>query len=182
MATEENITRLRAELLAVLFRAGERVDEEKLCEFFEVGKEELSRVVVWLKERVNPLGLEILRAGGGYRLVTHPDAFHTLQSFFSEIKETMLSHQALEVLAIIAYKQPVTRCEIEEIRKKDCSSVIHSLLAKRLIRVKGRDRGPGRPYLYVTTPLFLETFGLSSLEELPKMDLTKFEEKMRTTE
>ena len=178
MEQDQNISRLKAELLAVLFRAGERVDEERLCEFFGLGKEELSNVVAWIRERINPLGLEILRAGGGYRLVTHPDAFHTLQSFFSEIKETMLSHQALEVLAIIAYKQPVTRCEIEEIRKKDCSSVIHSLLAKRLIRVKGRDKGPGRPYLYVTTPFFLETFGLSSLDELPKVDLGKVEEKL----
>lgn len=158
-----------AELVAVLFRAGRVVAADKLAQHFSWRPEELSLAVDEANRRLEPLGLLISFAAGGYRLTTMPEVYHTVRSFFTELRESGLTPQSMEVLAIIAYRQPVTRTDVEEIRQVNSESSIRSLLQRRLIKVRGRSNQPGRPFVYVTTNHFLETFGLSSLDDLPAM-------------
>lgn len=172
--TEER--RVREEVAAILFRAGRVVPAEQLAEHFGVSTTTLSRAIEEIRGTLNPLGLEITYAAGGYKLVTHPLVYHSLRAFFTEVREAGLSPQALEVLAIIAYRQPVTRVQIESLRGVSSESTLHSLLARGLIKIKARADLPGRPFLYATTSRFLETFGLASLDDLPKKDLGSLEE------
>ncbi|OGK11125.1 MAG: SMC-Scp complex subunit ScpB [Candidatus Riflebacteria bacterium RBG_13_59_9] len=160
------------ELVAVLFRAGRVVPAGKLAEHFNCKPHELALAADEANAALNSLGLQISFVAGGYRLTTHAEAYHGVREFFTEIRESALTQQALEVLAIVAYRQPVTRVEVEEIRQVNSESPLHSLLQRRLIKVKGRGEQAGRPFLYVTTGRFLEVFGMASLEDLPKIDLT----------
>ncbi len=171
----ETFQRIKEEIVGILFRDGGTVSAQKLCEHFGVEAVELSSAIEEVRKVLNDVGLEITFSAGGYRLTTHSRVFHALRQFFTDVKDSTLSYQALEVIAIIAYKQPITRLEVEEIRQVNSGSIIKSLLAKRLLRVKGRAKTPGRPFLYVTTNHFLETFGLSSLDELPKVDFREVE-------
>jgi len=168
---EAEVDLVYEELAAILFRAGRVVPAETLAEHFGITDEALSRVVEGIRQKLNPLGLEIAYAAGGYKLVTHPRVYHSLRTFFTEVRESGLSPQALEVLAIIAYRQPITRTQIEHLRGVGCESTLHSLLARGLIKIRGRANLPGRPFLYATTSRFLETFGLASLDDLPKKEL-----------
>jgi segregation and condensation protein B len=113
-------------------------------------------------------GFSIYEVGGGYQFRTCP-SYSDFIARFKEIKPFKLSRAALEVLAIVAYRQPITRLEIDYIRGVDSSGVIGVLLDKRLIEIKGRKEVVGRPFLYGTTQEFLEVFGLRSLEDLPTL-------------
>jgi segregation and condensation protein B len=115
-------------------------------------------------------GIRIIEVAGGFRMITAPDTSPFLRKFFRERKVERLSKPALETLAIIAYKQPVTKLEIESFRNVNVDGVISSLLDKSLIRVAGRKKAPGSPFVFGTTRQFLEYFGLNSLDELPKME------------
>ncbi len=179
---KDKLARVERELLPILMRSASSIEEQALLEHFQVTRDALVTVIQKLRSAINRYGLEILQSANGYRLATHPSVYHSLKEFFSDIKEATLSPQALEVLAIIAYKQPITRAEIEDIRNKASDWIIRSLLQKRLIKVKGRAKTPGRPFLYVTTNLFLESFGLSSLEELPKLDFSEIEKSLTEME
>lgn len=115
-------------------------------------------------------GLRIVEIAGGFQMVTSPDNAQVIKSFY-KIKHTeKLSGPSLETLSIIAYKQPVTRIDIEAIRGVNVDGVVKSLLEKNLIRVVGRKEVIGRPFVYGTTRLFLDYFGLKSLAELPKIE------------
>ncbi|HHU76912.1 MAG TPA: SMC-Scp complex subunit ScpB [Firmicutes bacterium] len=115
----------------------------------------------------NDRGLTLLESAEGYQLGTKPGAAAHLEVLFSEDRpEAPLSQAALETLSIIAFRQPVTRIEIETIRGVKVDGVLDNLLKRQLIRVSGRKEGLGRPLLYVTTPEFLHYFGLKDLEEL----------------
>lgn len=115
-------------------------------------------------------GLRIIEVAGGYRMVTPPTLSHFLKKLYKQRRAEKSSRPALETLAIIAYKQPVTKLEIESLRNVNVDGVIHSLLEKDLIHVAGRKNSPGRPLVYGTTKSFLEYFGLKSLDDLPKID------------
>lgn len=115
-------------------------------------------------------GLRIFEVAGGFQIITAPGFAPFLKKFFKERHTDKLSKPALETLAIIAYKQPLTRMEIELLRNVNVDGVMKSLLEKSLIRIAGRKKAPGRPIVYGTTRQFLEYFGLKSLEELPKME------------
>jgi segregation and condensation protein B len=115
-------------------------------------------------------GMRIIEIAGGFQMITAADFAPFLKKFYKERKVERLSRQALETLAIIAYKQPLTKGEIELLRNVNVDGVMASLLEKNLIRISGRKKAPGRPYLFGTTRQFLEHFGLKSLEELPKME------------
>jgi segregation and condensation protein B len=160
-----------SELVAILFRAGRVVPAEKLAAHFAVAAHELSLLADEANATLAPLGLQITFAAGGYRLTTSADSYDAVRSFFTEMRDSGLSAQALEVLAIIAYRQPVTRTDVEQVRQVNSESPLHSLLQRRLIKVKGRSDLPGRPFVYATTDRFLEVFGLGSLEDLPKVEL-----------
>ncbi|MDP7037258.1 MAG: SMC-Scp complex subunit ScpB, partial [Candidatus Marinimicrobia bacterium] len=123
---------------------------------------------------------EIQSIAGGYQLNSRPDFDIWIRRLLNKTGKLYLSTAALESLAIIAYKQPLNRFEIESIRGVDCSGVLKTLLNKNLICIKGRDEGPGRPLLYGTTDDFLEAFGLGKISEMPKLkeiiELTQEEE------
>ncbi|MEC9492746.1 SMC-Scp complex subunit ScpB [Flexistipes sp.] len=111
-------------------------------------------------------GLFIRKVAEGYQMVTDTAIFDELSTFFGERAEN-LSKAAMETVAVVAYKQPVTKIEIEELRGVNSAGVIRQLLDKNLIRVMGRKDVPGRPMLYCTTKYFLEYFNLKTLSELP---------------
>lgn len=121
-------------------------------------------------------GIELVRFGGLYKFVSK-EAIHVYaEKLFSTTKMSTLSNAALETLAIVAYKQPITRVEIEEIRGVGCDMMIRKLLARNLIKECGRSDAPGRPFLYEVTEEFMDTFKLESLKELP--DLPDYQENM----
>ncbi len=121
-----------------------------------------------LQARCDGRGVEVREVAGGFQLRTRPEMAPWLARLETP-KAARFSRPALETLAIVAYRQPVTRAEIEEVRGVDCGGVLKSLLDKGLARIMGKKDVPGRPLLYGTTRKFLEAFGLSSLGELPSL-------------
>jgi segregation and condensation protein B len=114
-------------------------------------------------------GLVLRNVAGGWRLFTHPDAQPTVERFVLSSRQARLTKAALETLAIVAYKQPVTRLQVSGIRGVNSEGVLRALQDRGLIEESGRDEGPGRPVLYGTTPTFLERLGLPSLASLPSL-------------
>jgi len=157
----------QAQLTAVLFSAGEVVSTERLAAFLGLAEDALRVLVEEAAGMLRPLGLDILSAAGGYRLVTAAQWDEALRQFHQDVRRAKLTRSALEILAIIAYEQPVSRGRIDELRQVNSESTIRTLLERRLITVAGRADAPGRPFLYRTTELFLQTFGLGSLDDLP---------------
>lgn len=121
-----------------------------------------------LQARCAGRGVEVREVAGGYQLRTRPEMAPWLVRLETP-KNVRFSRPALEVLAIVAYRQPVTRAEVEEVRGVDCGGVLKSLLDKGLVRIMGKKDVPGRPLLYGTTRRFLEAFGLASLVDLPSL-------------
>ena len=115
-------------------------------------------------------GMRIVQIAGGFQMITPPSLAPFLKKLYKQRHVERLSRPALETLAIVAYKQPITRLQIESIRNVNIDGIIKNLLDKDLIRVVGRKKAPGRPKVYGTTRQFLEYFGLKSLEELPKTE------------
>ncbi len=114
-------------------------------------------------------GMRIIEVAGGFQMVATPESSVFLKKFYQKPSEK-LSRPTLETMAIIAYKQPATRIEIENIRGVDSSGIVRNLINKGLVRAAGRRSAPGRPFVYTTTRQFLEYFGLSSIKELPKIE------------
>ncbi len=158
---------------ALLFLSEEPVKPDKLAVALSTSAEEAEKIVRELQDDMSNQGrgLQIFEAAGGFQMGTLPELAPVLEKTFSEEISSNLSNAALEVLAIIAYKQPVTRIEIESIRGVRSEHVLENLLKRKLIKVTGRKEGPGRPLLYGTTPDFLKYFGLKDLEELPGLEL-----------
>lgn len=115
-------------------------------------------------------GVELIEVGGGWQILTRPEYTETIERAQLAARPQRLSAAALEALAIIAYRQPIGRAEIEEIRGVGCGPILKSLHERELIEVVGRGEGMGRPLLYGTTPGFLEQFALRHLGELPRAD------------
>jgi segregation and condensation protein B len=133
---------------------------------------EIEAAVEQLNERLTAEGSSLMVQGiaGGYVLKTRPEFSVWTNKLFEQPKAPRLSQPALETLAVIAYRQPIGRAEIESVRGVAVDGVLATLLERKVIRVAGRSEQPGRPLLYETTPLFLELFGLKSLDELPNAD------------
>ena len=143
---------------------------QEISEFLkDVEKEEITAALDELQERWEEMGRSFVlgSVAEGYQFRTRPEYSRYIVEFNKEIKKFRLSKAALEVLAIVAYKQPVTKIEVEKIRGVDCSSSVSMLLERRFIEIAGRKEVPGKPFLYRTTSLFLETFGLKDLKDLP---------------
>lgn len=156
---------------AILFAAGEAVTSKKLCDVFECTPSKLKEVLAALREKLEYSGgLELLEVDGGYRLTTKKEYSEYLDRFFNGGKRKGLSNAALEVLAIIAMKQPVTKAEIEEMRGVSSDSIVQHLLKRELIYCSGKLDKIGNPSHYSTTDKFLEVFDLISLDELPNID------------
>jgi segregation and condensation protein B len=125
--------------------------------------------------------LHIVEVAGGYQMVTRPDYAEWIRKLYISRTKSRLTQRALETLAIIAYKQPVTKTEMESIRGVNVDAVIRTLIERKLITVTGREKAPGNPLLYGTTKFFLEYFGLKEITDLPKLreidELLKSDEK-----
>lgn len=157
-------------LEAVLFAAGLPLSVPKLAEIIEAPEWEVQEALTQLEHILSERGSGIFlrRSAGGYQLVTHPNAFPWVRKLSETIQPT-LSSSAMETLAIIAYKQPITKQEVEHIRGVRAERSIARLLELELICEMGRKQVVGRPILYGTTDLFLRAFGLQQIEDLPTL-------------
>ena len=161
---------LRAHVESLLFAAGEPLSIKRIAEILQTETETVERLIALLEEdyQSKNRGICIRRVAGGYQLVTKPDFDNLIRQLVSQ-QELKLSSAAMETLAIIAFKQPVTRSEIEAIRGVKVDGVVNTLLDVGLICEAGRKDSIGKPILYGTTELFLTTFGFYSLEDLPPL-------------
>ncbi len=134
-------------------------------------KEDVQKAIAELQEDYQrPGGLQFVEVAGGYQIVTRPDLHEWVRRLFHERSTSKLSVQALETLAVVAYRQPVTALEITEIRGVNTSGVMNTLLERHLIKIVGRKQVVGRPFMYATTKDFLIRFGLNDLADLPKVE------------
>lgn len=169
---------LQRAIEAILFAAGERVETARLAQTLEADPKDVMAAVDALADDLafSRRGIRILRLEDGYQMVSSGEMADYVTKALETRKPPKLSASQLEVLTIIAYYQPATKAVVEQLRGVDSSYSISALLNKKLIEDAGRLNVPGRPIQYKTTPDFLRTFGLSSLEELPpieKVDLAE---------
>jgi segregation and condensation protein B len=167
---EDDILDLAARVESLLFVADGPVSIGRLAEALEVTPGQVERGLADLEAIYVGRGLRLQRAGGLVQLITAPEAAPCVERFLGLEARTRLSRAALETLAIIAYRQPITRPEIEAVRGVSSDSVLRTLLSVGLVEEVGRAPTVGRPILYGTTFEFLQHFGLSSLDELPSLD------------
>ncbi|MGA0163793.1 MAG: SMC-Scp complex subunit ScpB [Bdellovibrionota bacterium] len=160
----------KALLEGVLFALGQPVSVESLSEVLEWDQEEVQSLLNELSEDFQQpsRGMNLKKVAGGYQLRTKPELKEIMARFF-EKRPPRLTQAMLEVLSIIAYKQPTTRPEVDKIRGVDSSGAIKTLLERSLIEMRGRSDGVGNPVLYATTPKFLEWFQIGSLGDLPPL-------------
>ena len=177
------IKEYQAAIEAVLFASGEPVAATRLAEVLELDLETAVRLADdWLQD-VNTRGggLLAVRLGDKYQLCTNKTYAGYVRRAMDIRRNTPLSQAAMEVLAIVAYNQPVTKAFIEQVRGVDCGAVVQGLPAKGLIEEKGRLELPGRPLLYGTTADFLRCFGVSTLDELPPLPQKEEDGMVETT-
>ncbi len=164
------MTESRAVIEAFLFVAGTPLSLDKLADLAQIDKAEIKDIVTTLTEQYNQpgCGIRLLEVAGGYQLRSDPTLAPWLRRLQKE-RVQRLSAAALETLAIIAYRQPVTRVEIEYLRGVDSGGVMKTLLERNLLRILGKKDVPGRPLLYGTSRYFLELFSLKDLNDLPTL-------------
>lgn len=173
---------LKSILESLLFAAGEPVSISRLQSALDgISRADIQNALAVLSAEYtsNNRGLAIEEVAGGYQLRTPREHTHHVRRLLAA-KPPRLSRPLLETVAIIAYRQPITRPEIEELRGVDSGGVLETLLERRLVRIAGRKEAPGRPMMYATTPEFLEVFGLKDIDSLP--DLKEFQEIERAVE
>ncbi|MEX0648501.1 MAG: SMC-Scp complex subunit ScpB [Balneolaceae bacterium] len=170
-------TRLSSVIEALIFSSPEPIPWEKISSIIHESEEELDpdrnvilKIVDQLNQRFeeNDLSFRIEETGGGFTFTTQPRFHPWLSIFQHENAYRKLSQSAIESLAIVAYRQPVTKPEIDQIRGVDSGYILRQLLEKMLVKVAGRADSPGKPLLYKTTSYFLKHFGINSVNELPK--------------
>lgn len=156
---------------AVLFSGGEPLSIERFSQVFDISPERVVEVMEALSKKLNAndKGVELVRMENTYQLATKKEYAGYIKKMFDIKRRTPLSPAALEVLAVVAYNQPVTKSFIEQVRGVDCSGVVTTLVEKGLIEERGRLELPGKPLLYGTTKNFLRCFNISDLSELPPL-------------
>lgn len=159
----------------ILFAAGEPVKAAKLAAVLDVTIDEINDAVKELKEEYDRdrRGFAIIEILEGYQICSRPEYYTYIQEILGEQRNQPLSNAAMEALAIIAYKQPITRGQIEKIRGVNSDGCVNRLYERGLIDEAGRLDAPGKPILYVTTPTFLRCFGLKSPDELPPINFVQ---------
>ena len=165
--------KIKSAVEAMLFASGEPLSLKDLSHNLEIQAKALEEI---LKEMINDYedenrGIKLIAINDGYQLVTKTENSDFIQKLLKKNRRQSLSQASIESLAIIAYKQPITRIDIDEIRGVKSESAIQKLVEKNLIKDIGRLEVPGRPILYGTTDEFLRQFGLETLKELPSLDL-----------
>lgn len=178
------ITELHRAIEAILFAAGERVEISRLSMALEVDEKDIVSATDALANDLafHRRGVRILRLENGYQMVSSGEMADFITRALETRKPPKLSSSQLETLTIVAYYQPATKAMVEQIRGVDSSYSISALMNKKLIEEAGRLNVPGRPILYRTTPDFLRTFGISSLEELPPIEKVDFGEPVAAVE
>jgi len=157
---------------AVLFAAGDAVDVEKISDILDIDIKSTRALVTALADKYDRemRGIQIIRLEDSYQMCTRRDYQEYISKLVEPRRSQSLSNAAMEVLAIVAYKQPVTRAVIEQIRGVSCDTLVNKLLEKNFIEEVGRLDTPGRPMLFGTTEEFLRCFGIESLAELPEFE------------
>ena len=175
---------LQRAIEAILFAAGERVEIPQLASVLQADENEIIHATDALADELafNRRGIRILRLENGYQMVSSGEMADYITQALETRKPPKLSASQLEALTIIAYYQPATKAMVEQLRGVDSSYSIGALLNKKLIEDAGRLNVPGRPIQYRTTPNFLRTFGLSTLEELPPIEMVNLGEPEVTEE
>jgi segregation and condensation protein B len=165
-------TELKAIIEALVFASPEPLTPKALFKLLDSEpREDVERALASLKADYRPeRGLQIVEIAGGLQIVTRTDLHEWVRRLFHERKSTKLSVQALETLAVVAYRQPVTAAEITEIRGVNTSGVLGTLMERKLVKIAGRKPVVGRPFLYATTREFLMRFGLNDLTDLPRVE------------
>ena len=170
---------------AILFASGEPIELEKLAAAAEIEKETVAKIIDRLNDRYKEQesALVISRLGESYQLMTRPDFAPQIKAALETRRQTPLTQAALEVLAIVAYNQPVTKSFVEQVRGVDSSGVVNSLVERDLLEEYGRLDLPGRPIAYKTTENFLRCFGMQDIANLPpipdssgQIDFDEYEE------
>lgn len=166
-----NIQKLAGAIEAVMFANGDSIEIKRLCEIFDAKNSEIEKALDIIENRFNreESGIRFLRLGGNVQFASAADYVEYVRAALDLRRRAPLSPAGFEVLAVIAYNQPVTKSFVEQVRGVDCSGVIATLCEKELIEEKGRLELPGRPLLYGTTDNFLRCFSISSLDELPPL-------------
>lgn len=171
---------------AILFSNGASVEKSRIAQALEISEAQVDEYISALIDDYTNAnrGITIIKLDDSYQMVSNKEYAPQVRTVMDLRRNTPLSQAALEVLAVVAYNQPVTKAFVEQVRGVDCSGVIGSLTAKGLVEEKGRLELPGRPLLYGTTENFLRCFNISSIEELPPLpenDEEKSEEAVQQT-
>lgn len=172
---------LQRAIMAILFAAGEPVDIKRLSFALEEDEDVIQKEAQFLIDQLafNRSGIRILRLENAYQMCSSGEMAGFVTKTLETRKPPKLSPSQLETLTIIAYYQPATKAYVEQLRGVDSSYSVSALLTKKLIEECGRLNVPGRPILYRTTPDFLRTFGIQSLDELPEIELMDFQVKLQ---
>ena len=162
----------------ILFAMGESVEVPKLAEALGISQEEVRDILQKMRQRYQSeeRGIEIIEMEGAVQMCTKKEIYEYLVKVAKQPKRHVLTDVLLETLSIIAYKQPITRLEVEKIRGVSCAHAVNKLVEYNLVQEVGRLDAPGRPALFATTEEFLRRFGIGSREELPDMDPVRAEE------
>ncbi len=163
--------KLKPAIEAILFACGTPAELTKIAQALEIKEEKAEELLKSLMDDYSSRksGIKIVRLGKSYQMCTEKEYAEIIRTVLDLRRNSPLSQAALEVLAIIAYNQPVTKAFVEQIRGVDCSGVVSSLVARELIEEKGRLELPGRPLIYGTTENFLRCFNVSDVSELPPL-------------
>lgn len=166
------MSELKSIVEALIFASPEPLTLKALGKLLDAEpKEDLEAAIVALKQDYDrPAGLQLVEVAGGYQIVTRPELHEWVRRLFHERTSSKLSVAALETLAVIAYRQPVTAPEIAEIRGVNTAGVLGTLVDRKLVKIVGRKAVVGRPFMYGTTRDFLERFGLNDINDLPKVE------------
>ena len=175
---EPSVETLRAEIEAILFSLGESVDIAVIADAVRLSRAETEKVLKDMQQRYEAAdrGIRLIRLEDRYQLSTKKELYPTLIKVVRQPQKTTLTDVLMETLSIVAYRQPVTRTEIEKIRGVKCDHAINKLVEDNLIQEVGRLDAPGRPILFGTTEEFLRHFGTDSVDDLPAMNPVKVED------
>lgn len=168
----------KAHIEAILFSFGDSVPVKKIAEALELDEKQTRRIINEMMDEyeTNDHGIRLIELDGSFQFCTKPEIYDTLIKIKTIPKRFVLTDVVLETLSIIAYKQPITRIEIEKIRGVSCDHAVNKLIEFKLVQEVGRLDAPGRPLLFGTTEAFLRNFGVPSLEDLPTIEAEQIEE------
>ena len=173
-----NNVNYEAAIEAILFTMGDSVEADKIANALEIKKSELKKIIASMQEKLTAQdrGVRIIELEGSYQLCTKPEMYDALAKIAKQPRKQVMTDVLMETLSIIAYKQPITKGEIERIRGVKCDHAVNKLVEYELVQEVGRVEAPGRPLLFGTTEEFLRRFGVDSADNLPAIDMDKVEE------